>query len=101
MERALSHNELDIALMHTPFRSVEADYETIARDPYVVVIAQNSPLASHIYEKAGEPYIDLRLLADEKYILAYPSQRVRQVSDRILSRSGSLFSTPYSHWPPA
>ena len=45
LERALSHNELDIALMHTPFRSVEADYETIARDPYVVVISRSSPLA--------------------------------------------------------
>lgn len=88
LERALSHNELDIALMHTPFRSVEADYETIARDPYVVVISRSSPLASHIYEKGGKPYIDLRLLANEKYILAYPSQRVRQVSDRILSMAG-------------
>ena len=56
--------------MHTPFRSVEADYETIARDPYVVVISRSSPLASHIYEKGGKPYIDLRLLANEQYILA-------------------------------
>ena len=88
LERALAHNDLDIALMHMPFSSVEADYEIIARDPYVVVIAQDSPLAAHIYEKDGKPYIDPRLLADEKYILAYPSQRVRQVTDRILAKAG-------------
>ncbi len=88
LERALAHNELDIALMHTPFRTVEAEYEIIARDPYVMVVAESNPLASQIYEKDGKPYIDLRLFAKEKYILAYPTQRVRQISDRILEKAG-------------
>ena len=48
----------------------------------------HSPLVQHIYEKDGKPYIDPRLCADEKYILAYPSQRVRQVTDQILARAG-------------
>ena len=53
-----------------------------------MVIARSSPLAQHIYEKDGIPYIDPRLCADEKYILAYPSQRVRQISDKILDKAG-------------
>ena len=88
LEKSLAHNDVDIALMHIPFHSVEADYEPIARDPYVMVVAKNSPLIQHIYEKDGKPYIDPRLCADEKYILAYPSQRVRQVTDQILARAG-------------
>lgn len=88
LERALAHNDVDIALMHTPFQSVEANFETIARDPYVIVIAKNSPLARKIYEKNGRSYIDPRLCAKEKYILSYPSQRVRQVTDQILSKAG-------------
>lgn len=88
LEKALAHNELDIALMHMPFQSVQAEYEVIARDPFVMVISRESPLCRHIYEKDGSLYIDPTLCADEKYILAYPSQRVRQVSDQILSKAG-------------
>lgn len=88
LERALAHNDIDIALMHIPFHSVDANYKTIFRDPFVVVIARNSPLTQHIYEKKGRPYIDLHFFADEKYILAYPSQRVRQITDVILDKAG-------------
>lgn len=88
LERVLAHNDIDIALMHIPFRNVDANYEMIARDPFVMVIARNSPLVQHIYEKNGTPCLDPRFCADEKYILAYPSQRVRQISDMILAKAG-------------
>ena len=88
LERVLAHNDIDIALMHIPFHAVDANYEPIAQDPFVMVIARSSPLAQHIYENDGIPYIDPHLCADEKYILAYPSQRVRQISDKILDKAG-------------
>lgn len=88
LESALAHNELDIALMHIPFRSIEADYELIAKDPYVIVISRKSPLIQYIYEKDGKPFLDPKLCSDEKFVLAYPSQRVRQVTDSILLKAG-------------
>lgn len=88
LEQALAHNEIDIALMHMPFSGVEADYEVIAEDPFVLVVAKDSPAAEHIYEKNGELYLDPRSCSGEKFVLAYPTQRVRQVSDRILAQAG-------------
>ncbi len=87
LELALTHNDIDIALMHMPFSNVDADHEVITRDPFVMVIAENSPAAKNIYEKNGKIYIDPRACAEEKFVLAYPTQRVRQVSDRILAQA--------------
>lgn len=90
LENAIADNELDIALMHLPLHNLNANYEEIKRERYVMAFSRNSPLASRTYHKIGErfPYIDPREARDEKYILAFPHQRVRQISDRILAKAG-------------
>ena len=88
LEKALTHSDIDIALMHMPFLSMEAAYETITDDPFVMVFAQNSPLAKYIYQKDGQNYIDPRHGGDEKFVLSYPTQRVRQITDKILDKAG-------------
>lgn len=88
LEKALAHNELDLALMHIPFLTFEAPYELIAHDPFVIVIAKDSAIAEYIYIKDKCRWIDPIHLKNEKFILAYPVQRVRQITDRVLKLAG-------------
>ena len=88
LEKALTHSDIDIALMHMPFLSMEATYETIAVDHFVMVFSQDNPLSEYIYQKDGVSYIDPRCTEGEKFVLSYPTQRVRQISDKILERAG-------------
>lgn len=88
LEKALAHNELDLALMHIPFLALEAQYEVIAQDPYVAVIARDSPLEQYIYERDGRSWLDPVHLKNEKFVLSYPAQRVRQITDRVLELAG-------------
>ncbi|WP_409967361.1 LysR family transcriptional regulator [Bengtsoniella intestinalis] len=89
LESLLSHCDVDIALIHLPLKHDVADYEIISKEKYVVAFSQNHPLEKYMYYKNGEkfPYINPEHLADEKFILSFPYQRVRQVSDQILNKA--------------
>ncbi|MDD3253599.1 MAG: LysR family transcriptional regulator [Lachnospiraceae bacterium] len=87
LERKLALDELDLALLHLPFKEFEPPcYEVIGKDRYVMAFAKNHPLNQYVYSKAGEkyPYIDPEMAKGEKFILSFPWQRVRQITDRIL-----------------
>ncbi len=90
LEHMVGGSELDVALMHLPLKDVQANYTEIARERYVMAFAGNHPLAAKLYHKeSGKyPYIDPREAAGEKFVLSFPYQRVRQISDRILKNAG-------------
>lgn len=88
LERLLMENELDLALMHMPFKDLTpVAYEEIMKDRYVMVFSMDNPLRQFLYEHPGEhfPYIDPSHAKNEKFILAFQNQRVRQITNRILS----------------
>ena len=86
----ISGNELDVALMHLPLKHIEANYVEIARERYVMAFSKDHPLNRKLSPREGEtyPYIDPRAAAGQKFVLSFPYQRVRQISDRILEKAG-------------
>lgn len=88
LESMIAEKSIDVALMHLPLHSVNAPYERIFKDRYVMAFSKRNPLIEHIYDKDDKyPYIDPRNARKEKFILAFPYQRVRQISDRILTHA--------------
>lgn len=92
LETEIERGNVDLALMHLPLRQGNADYVEIARERYVMTFSKTHALYSKIYYKEQEryPYIDVREARNEKFILAHPNQRVRQVSDEILFNAGFI-----------
>lgn len=92
LEGMIDEKRLDIALMHLPLRNINASYESIFKDRYVMAFHNENPLKDKIYYKNGEkyPYIDPREAKGQKFVLAFPYQRVRQISDRILAHAGII-----------
>lgn len=92
LERMIDEKSLDIALMHLPLRNINASYESIFKERYVMAFHKDNPLKDKMYSKNGDkyPYIDPREAKEEKFVLAFPYQRVRQISDRILEHAGII-----------
>lgn len=90
LEHMINSCELDVALMHLPFKDIEANYMEIARERYVMAFAQKHPLSEKLQHKKGQkyPFIDPREAGKERFVLSFPYQRVRQISDRILQNAG-------------
>lgn len=98
LEKRLAMGELDFVIMHAPAEPQhnKIRYELLHRDPFVLVLARDHPLASRAEAVDGYPYpvLDLSLLEDQPMIRLNPDQRIRQVTDAVLKRAGiSRFST--------
>ena len=78
--------------MHLPLKHIEANYVEIARERYVMAFSKDHPLNRKLYPREGEtyPYIDPHAAAGQKFVLSFPYQRVRQISDRILEKAEQL-----------
>ncbi|MDO4267102.1 MAG: LysR family transcriptional regulator [Eubacteriales bacterium] len=89
LEQLLEENAIDAALMHLPLKTA-ANYTEIKRERYVMAFSRDHRLNQFTYEKPGEsyPFIDVKAAAGEKFVLSFPWQRVRQISDRILEKAG-------------
>lgn len=89
LEQYIVKGEIDISMMHLPFMEIEADYEKILRDRYVMAFSDTHRLNAYKYDKGDKfPYIDPTYAKDEKFISAFPHQRVRQICDIILKKAG-------------
>lgn len=91
LERLIREKNIDVALMHLPFKNLHARYEKIFTDRYVMAFHKDSELNCHMYDKQDTyPYIDPVFAKNEQFILAFPYQRVRQISERILSHANII-----------
>lgn len=92
LERMLLSGEIDFAIMHAPGETApsQLEYDILGRDPFVAAIAPNHPLTEKAIEKPGYPYpvLDLKLLKDEPFLMLRREQRIRQITDAVLSRAG-------------
>ncbi|MCI8888464.1 MAG: LysR family transcriptional regulator [Hungatella sp.] len=89
LEMLIYESRVDLAFMHAPFKLVHTRYEKIFEDRYLVAIHRENPVLQWVYHEENEryPYIDIKMLARQKFILAFPEQRVRQISDQILMKA--------------
>ncbi len=92
LEKRLLSGELDFLIMHAPAEAQEERivYEILQRDPFVVVLSPDHPLAAKAVPREGAlfPVLDIRLLEKEPMIRLNPEQRIRQVTDAVLRRAG-------------
>lgn len=92
LEKMIQERSIDIALMHLPLKSIQARYVPILKDRYILAFHKDNPLAAQIFPKEGFrfPFMNPRKLQGQKFILAHPYQRVRQISERILTHAGII-----------
>lgn len=92
LERRLATGELDFVIMHAPaqVQYSKIRYETLRRDPFVLVASQDNSLVSKAAVTEGYPYpvLDIRLLEGQPMIRLDPDQRIRQITDTVLKRAG-------------
>ena len=95
MEKSLLSGRLDFAIMHTgeedgPGRNPALSCEVLSRDPFLIAAPQDTPFLAQAQHVQGLPYplLDPALLKDEPFLLVKHGQRIRQITDRILSAAG-------------
>ncbi|MEG1943014.1 MAG: LysR family transcriptional regulator, partial [Angelakisella sp.] len=95
LEKLLMAGELDFALMHSSPPPGEVpgtgvDFHLLHHDPFLLATKKDHPLCSDSRVVAGYefPVVELDRFAEEQFILVTRGQRIREVSDLILSRSG-------------
>ncbi len=91
LEQKLLSGQLDFAIIHAPKENIQpqVQYETLARDPFVIALPPTHPLLEKAEEKPGYhyPVLDVRLLKNERFLMLHPGQRIRQVSDTVLAKA--------------
>lgn len=94
IETALSRGALDFAVMFlSPFHlndnALNVDFKLLFKDSFILVTEKDHPLAR--YAKSDHhsiyPRIDLKLFANEPFIITEKGMRIRDVSDLILQKA--------------
>lgn len=92
----LATGKIDFAIMHTApvfeitSESRNIDIYPLFKDPFLLVTSKENPLCVNA-EKIGKSeflHIDIRLFANEPFIMMPRSQRIRQVVSSILEKAG-------------
>lgn len=92
LEQKLLSGQLDFAIMHAPKENIQPQiqYDILTRDPFLVALAPDHPLLAMAEKKPGYEYpvLDICLLKNESFLMLRPGQRIRQVTDAVLSKAG-------------
>ena len=90
IEEYIIASKVDIGLLHCPLKDSAISYIPIRENNFVAVLHKGSHLEEFFYKKEESPYpfIDPKHFSGEKFVLAYPYQRVRQIADQILAAAG-------------
>lgn len=85
LENMLLSGEADLAFFNLPIKSPDIDYEVIGHEELLLLMPSQNPLAARGIKKEGlnHPWMDLRLLEHEAFIMQLPGQRTRQVVDQL------------------
>lgn len=92
LDSKLTGCEIAFAVVHRLVGSMNhhIDYHAFGEDPFVVTVAQNSPLLEHAVERDAYPFplIDIHELARAPLLTVPYRQRIRQVTDDIFNKAG-------------
>lgn len=92
LEQMLLRGELGFAILHAPkeISQPQIHYDIMKKDPFVIAIHPQHKLLQKAVEKPGYPYpvLDIRLLAQEPFLMLHKQQRIRQITDSVLSKAG-------------
>jgi DNA-binding transcriptional LysR family regulator len=83
LEGMILEGAIDLAFFALPIRHPDLTYDIIKEEEIVLVMSPAHPLAGAGIKKAGciYPWIDLRELKDEAFIMQLSDQRTRRITD--------------------
>lgn len=95
-ERLLLDDQLDFAIFTEAKPHPKLEYETLLREEVLLVMPANHPLAKLGEKRNGRnyPWIDLRLLGQEPFILHFPEQTTGQIALELFEKYGIHPSVP-------
>lgn len=79
-ERLLLDDQLDFAVFNEAKPHPKLEYETLLKEEVLLVMPAGHPMASKGIEKEGYPWIDLKLLEKEPFVLHFPEQTTGQIA---------------------
>lgn len=95
MERSLLSGKLDFAIMHTGLddsvtRNPSLTHEVLGRDPFLIAAPPDTPYLDRAVQREGEDYpeLDPACLAEAPFLMVTQGQRIRHVTDRVLTAAG-------------
>lgn len=91
LEQSLLLGEVDFVIMHKPTMTLgtQIDYIDLIEDPFLLAISPEHPLNKYAQDVPGYGHklIDLKLFADEPFIMLNKQQRIRQIVDKIFEKA--------------
>lgn len=95
-ERLLLDDQLDFAIFNEAKPHPKLEYETLLKEEVLLVMPAGHPLAVHAVERTDKkyPWIDLRLLEQEPFILHFPEQTTGQIALELFEKYGIHPSVP-------
>ena len=101
LEKTLLAGDVDFAIMNGETKTPEIVTETISYEDVLLAVPPDHPCVGMGQRKEGSRYetIDLSLFQGEPFILQYPDQRTRQITDMIFGKAGftpSVFMETHS-----
>ena len=95
LQRRLLSGRLDFAIMHTGAGDGASEdpglsHEVLSRDPFLIAAPKDNPHDVQAVACEGSPYLQLdpALLDGEPFLMVSKGQRIRHVTDRVLSMAG-------------
>jgi len=102
LQRRLLSGRLDFAIMHTGAGDGASEdpglsHEVLSRDPFLIAAPQGNPHdAQAVPQTDGYPELDPALLDGEPFLMVAKGQRIRHVTDRVLSMAGAAVQTVFT-----
>ncbi len=95
-EKLLLDDQLDFAIFNEAKPHPKLEYETLLKEEVLLVMPRGHPLAALGEKKSGReyPWIDLRLLGQEPFILHFPEQTTGQIALELFEKYGICPDVP-------
>ncbi len=91
LEQMILRGELDFAILHAPkeISQPQIHYDIMKKDPFVIAIHPQHELIQKAVQIPGYPYpvLDIRLLKQEPFLMLHKEQRIRQITDTVLTKA--------------
>jgi len=80
---------IDLAFFTLPIRSPEVSFEIISHEEVVLIMSSDHPMAKQgvINSECKYPWLDINRVRDEAFIFQKPSQRTRQITDKLFAEA--------------
>lgn len=89
LERLAYEGQLDLIILHRPFRDHELEYIPLHREEfYLAVSPENEDYLNAVAQGGAMPILNQEILSRQSFTMLTANQRIRQVADNICTLAG-------------